>query len=434
MILFLALLFLDPRDWFDISFRNPLRSLLRALLLLNPRIEFDPYGLWIVTLCGFWIVSETLRIGYGKRAINKWRGPDAFGLDVLAKSAKNLGRFISLIGAWFVVGVTVHHFESSAMACRWLLVFSLLWACASLALRSSTVALAVLVFMTAAHGLYHFQIPAERGALEYPVLTICLLGITWLFGGALEWIFRVRNAETRTPAPLPARIIIWYFYGLALLFGNGFLAVRGHLLFGETSLIFPFRMVLPTIIFILGAVTRLGWMQLAAFGFTLIGIVPDMIWKCADQMDYRYDLFFSGLCAALEMMVMERIFAWQTPEIPARLNRRITESLRWILIAAIAFVMLYTLTYSDALRGYWTTFGWSLLGFVMMTFGFVWRDRIYRRTALVIFAFTIGRATLLDISRLEEFYRLIAFLGLGVCLIAVSFLYSRFQNQIRQWW
>lgn len=96
-------------------------------------------------------------------------------------------------------------------------------------------------------------------------------------------------------------------------------------------------------------------------------------------------------------------------------------------------MMIIASTYSAEIQGYWTTVGWSLPALVLIILGFLWKERTYRRTALVIFALAISRVMLVDVAQLEAFYRMAAFLCLGVCLIAVSFLYSRFRKTIQQW-
>lgn len=88
--------------------------------------------------------------------------------------------------------------------------------------------------------------------------------------------------------------------------------------------------------------------------------------------------------------------------------------------AASAFLTLGLASWMDGLS-------------INMALGFMWKDKIYRRPALVILLLCLLRAAFIDAAQLETFYRMAAFLCLGACLIAVSYLYSRFAKEIRQW-
>ena len=53
-----------------------------------------------------------------------------------------------------------------------------------------------------------------------------------------------------------------------------------------------------------------------------------------------------------------------------------------------------------------------------------------RITALVIFAAAILKVFLYDLSLLETFYCIISFIGLGVLLLAASYLYHRYRHRL----
>jgi len=66
-----------------------------------------------------------------------------------------------------------------------------------------------------------------------------------------------------------------------------------------------------------------------------------------------------------------------------------------------------------------------LFGAVLLAAGFWRRSAFLRWQALVLVAATIGKVFLVDISELAEGYRILSFLGLGVLLLGVSFVYQR---------
>ena len=97
---------------------------------------------------------------------------------------------------------------------------------------------------------------------------------------------------------------------------------------------------------------------------------------------------------------------------------------------------LFVLSTAEGIRGEhgdWTTFGWSLVALLLAGLGFLWQDRAYRRTGLGLFSLAVIRVAAVDTLKLPEVYRVLAYLCLGISLIAVSFLYSRFRTQLRRW-
>jgi len=51
-----------------------------------------------------------------------------------------------------------------------------------------------------------------------------------------------------------------------------------------------------------------------------------------------------------------------------------------------------------------------------------------RYFAMVVFALTIAKVFLVDMAELERAYRIVSIIGLGVMLLATSYLYQRFKD------
>jgi hypothetical protein len=79
------------------------------------------------------------------------------------------------------------------------------------------------------------------------------------------------------------------------------------------------------------------------------------------------------------------------------------------------------------------TVTWAGLALVIFTTGFLLHERIYRWLGLGILACAIGRVCVFDVWALEPFYRILSFLALGCALLAVGFLYTKYQDRIKQW-
>ncbi len=68
---------------------------------------------------------------------------------------------------------------------------------------------------------------------------------------------------------------------------------------------------------------------------------------------------------------------------------------------------------------------WLVYGALLMMVGFWKQTAFVRWQALVLIAFTIAKIFLFDTSQLDRGYRILSFIGLGVVLLGISFVYQR---------
>lgn len=68
---------------------------------------------------------------------------------------------------------------------------------------------------------------------------------------------------------------------------------------------------------------------------------------------------------------------------------------------------------------------WAVSGAALVAVGFRRRDAALRWTGLLVFLLTVAKVFLVDLARLDLWYRVGSFLALGVLLVAASFLYQR---------
>jgi uncharacterized membrane protein len=73
---------------------------------------------------------------------------------------------------------------------------------------------------------------------------------------------------------------------------------------------------------------------------------------------------------------------------------------------------------------------WLLYSIVLMVLGLWRRVRGIRIMSIVLFGFTILKIFIYDLSFLETLYRIFSFIGLGVILLGVSYLYQRYKSVI----
>ncbi|HNQ00377.1 MAG TPA: DUF2339 domain-containing protein, partial [Bacteroidia bacterium] len=76
------------------------------------------------------------------------------------------------------------------------------------------------------------------------------------------------------------------------------------------------------------------------------------------------------------------------------------------------------------------SFTWLAYSMLLMVIG-IYRKRLNVRVlSIVLFGLTIAKVFFYDLSYLDTLHRIISFIGLGVILILVSYLYQRYKDVI----
>jgi hypothetical protein len=88
---------------------------------------------------------------------------------------------------------------------------------------------------------------------------------------------------------------------------------------------------------------------------------------------------------------------------------------------------------ADELRASLITAVWGLQGLLLMVVGFATRERLLRLSGLVVLALCVFKLFLYDLSELEAIARIVSFVVLGLVLLGVSWVYTRFGEQIRKY-
>jgi len=76
------------------------------------------------------------------------------------------------------------------------------------------------------------------------------------------------------------------------------------------------------------------------------------------------------------------------------------------------------------------TLAWGIVGLLVIVLGLLATQRSYRLTGLTLLVFCIGKIVFRDAWHLDERSRYITFIVLGVALILVSALYSKYRDQV----
>jgi uncharacterized membrane protein len=75
---------------------------------------------------------------------------------------------------------------------------------------------------------------------------------------------------------------------------------------------------------------------------------------------------------------------------------------------------------------------WAVYGGAMLAFGHVRQNKLLRLMALALLAATTFKVFLFDLSELDQVYRIVSFIVLGLVLLGVSFLYQQRQRRANE--
>jgi len=179
----------------------------------------------------------------------------------------------------------------------------------------------------------------------------------------------------------------------------------------------------------------------AALVLGVCGLLIEPFW-----LDERIDTAFFNLRFAtalfgLAALALSAIFAYRSLRHSDQQNKAFPS---WLLIAGSSIVTLNFIAILACLReldSAWRITAGNpeadlqkalaisaflmLYGAGLLAIGFWKRSAFLRWQALLLLAFTIGKAFLYDLRNLSQGYRVLSFLGLGALLMAISFAYQK---------
>jgi uncharacterized membrane protein len=101
----------------------------------------------------------------------------------------------------------------------------------------------------------------------------------------------------------------------------------------------------------------------------------------------------------------------------------------------IFFVPIVLLTFMLALkmRAGMVTVAWGMEGVAVFLLALALNERSFRLTGLALLMLCVGKIMVIDAWRLAPRDRYLTFIVLGLALLGVSFLYTRYRETIRQY-
>ena len=79
------------------------------------------------------------------------------------------------------------------------------------------------------------------------------------------------------------------------------------------------------------------------------------------------------------------------------------------------------------------TMAWAVEALALLGAGFPLRDRLQRLSGLALFMICVLKLFLYDLRTLETMSRILSFIVLGLILVGVSWMYTRFRDRIQRY-
>jgi uncharacterized membrane protein len=103
-----------------------------------------------------------------------------------------------------------------------------------------------------------------------------------------------------------------------------------------------------------------------------------------------------------------------------------------IILSLMALLLLTVIFYVE-FPGRYRTVAWGMEGVALLAAGLGVRERILRLEGLFLLLACILKLFLYDLRNLETIYRILSFIALGVILLGVSWIYTRFRERLRHY-
>ncbi len=128
---------------------------------------------------------------------------------------------------------------------------------------------------------------------------------------------------------------------------------------------------------------------------------------------------------ALVALGTARVLNWKKDRLTLK-----TDHLRNLYLVVAFFMVLYSLY--KAVPGQWVTLSWTGAAIVYFLVSLLLHNIKYRWMAILTMLVTALYLVVIDLSRLEAIYRIIAFLFLGLIALIVSVFYNKIRQQVQK--
>lgn len=276
-------------------------------------------------------------------------------------------------------------------------------------------AISAQIFLLASCWQFTAQLALSKPAWYFPLAPIAALGI---FSFA-TWNWFARHPENQSTARTNLLKLAQFYRWAAL----ALTIVWVYKYIGQTER--------PWVLALLGAsaFACAGWRRhseaaLFSIAFTSTGLAALWLLPTREMAVYLPNFLIAFTLLAQQQVARRKPERYEIPNAAQHVMIATGCATLWWLISQ--WVLL-------GASGFYLTASWSALAFAFIGSGVLLREKIYRWAGLAILTTALGRIVIFDVWKLETFYRVLSFMALGVVLVALGFIYNKYQEKIREW-
>ncbi len=332
--------------------------------------------------------------------------------------SRNLFVCYSTVFALAAVAVVLVWLHPLLSPPAWLAVTSLLAVAVTgygLLIRAWILAICGQVFLGVSAWEFLAQLLHEQPDWYFPLAPLAVLAA--LSFATVAWFAREPQANPRVREPLlqVALVYRWLALALALLWIWDYV---------------PERQRVWTCMSAAAAMFAAGWWRISREALVAAAVYAaaslSLLWL---RENLAMDLYAPNLLALLALLVMQQLLRRRAARMP--LDEGVHGAL--VIIAGVSLWRFLSCWTAQINSGFSMTMTWAGFAVVVFTAGILLRERFLRWFGLGVLAGSVGRVVLVDVWNEATIYRVLTFMALGVALLVVGFIYTKYQEKIRQW-
>lgn len=325
--------------------------------------------------------------------------------------------FQGLLAVMMIVMGAVWLQNEFALAPRivWTSVMAIVVTVYALLTRWSTLAIVAQVFVLMLAGEFAFALMAKGISSTRNLLPI---GVMLGFAIGARYLAGVFRDEDDKPAETGLHALAYFYYAMAALMS--LLWIHQYL---APEKWFWMQALLGAVVFTVGLLRQEKALLYVSVMFTAFGLFD--YWRPGG----------TPVIIGLNLLAIATMFLQQQALDRLSDKPEATRGLGTFYITAAGMSLWFYLYRWMSLHGtgFYITAGWAALAFAFLVLGLIIQDRRYRWLGLAVLTCAIARAMLIDVWKLATLYRVMSFVALGIVLIVLGYIYTRYQEQIKKW-
>ena len=176
--------------------------------------------------------------------------------------------------------------------------------------------------------------------------------------------------------------------------------------------------------------TRKLSFRIASYAVSAIVAVKILTYDLLNLEEYQSGNLFGSKRAIIFILGTLAFYAISSliskkKELFPKVERKMANVYIWV-----GSIFLFILVLIEA-KSFWISILWTFLAAILLLVGFRLKNRTLRFQGLIIFGITIFKVFLVDTLELDTIYRTLSFIVLGIILLSISFVYSKYKDRLK---